>query len=238
MLVHGLGSSRATWNLILERLPRDQPVLRYDLRGCGQSTSDNKTQYSHAEDLRAMLDARGIRKAVICGVSMGGAITSNFALDNPDRVERIVLMNPALTGWNWTQQWRDIYRVILHMARRGQMNKARRFWYAHPMFAAIREHENAHILRDEIQHYSRRQWLTDRQRPAPPDLDRLPQLNCPVLLMTGDRDFKDFRLIAELIESSIPEVTRIDYKGAGHVLPLERPAEIADQISRFVSPEE
>jgi pimeloyl-ACP methyl ester carboxylesterase len=52
----------------------------------------------------------------------------------------------------------------------------------------------------------------------------------PTLLLTGGRDFTDLRLIADVIAGAAPEVRRIDFAGAGHMLHLERPAEVAAAI--------
>ena len=67
-----------------------------------------------------------------------------------------------------------------------------------------------------------------------PDLDRLPALAVPALLLTGARDVADFRLIADLIEGSAPGVQRIDIGGAGHLLHLERPVAVVEHIRRFL----
>jgi 2-succinyl-6-hydroxy-2,4-cyclohexadiene-1-carboxylate synthase len=49
-------------------------------------------------------------------------------------------------------------------------------------------------------------------------------------LLTGACDLPDFRLIADIIEAAAPDIRRIDYAGAGHMLPLERPSEVAAAI--------
>src|SRR3546814_20310091 len=60
-------------------------------------------------------------------------------------------------------------------------------------------------------------------------LDRLPLMAPPCLLLTGAADLPDFRLIAQFIESAVPQLRRVDYDHAGHLLNLERPCELATE---------
>jgi len=235
VLVHGMGSSRAGWDHVVAHLPGDLPLVRYDLRGFGGSLSDESVEYSHVDDLLALLDAQGITRASVCGLSMGGAISAGFAIAHPDRVERLVLVSPALAGWEWSDEWRKRWRAVAGAAAAGDIARARELWWHHPMFDAAREHTVAGpLLRREIDGFPGRQWFADPQRPILPDIDYLHTLAAPTLLLTGTRDFADFRLIADLIEAAAPNVRRVDYAGAGHMLPLERAEKVAGEIAGFV----
>lgn len=235
VLLHGMGGARDGWDRVIAHLPPAMPLLRHDLRGFGASAADEATEYSHGDDLLALLDAQGIERAALCGLSMGGAIAAGFALDHPDRVERLVLVSPALAGWEWSAEWRALWREVAAAARSGEMDRARELWWLHPMFAAARESAGAQDLRREIAAFAGRQWVGDRQRPVLPDLDRLHTLAAPTLLLTGGRDFTDFRLIADLLEATVPSLSRIDYPQAGHMLPLEAPRDVARAVAAFMA---
>lgn len=235
VLLHGLGGSRATWDRVVTTLPADLPVLRYDLRGFGASAMDEAVEFSHADDLLAVLDAQGIAKAAIAGLSLGGAVAANFAIDHPDRVERLVLVSPALVGWEWCQEWRDGWRAMSRAARDGDMETARRLWWEHPLFETTRASDAADDLRQSIAAFSGRVWVKDPQRKVLPDVERLHQITAPTLLLTGERDLPDFRLIADLLEASVPNIRRIDYPDAGHMLPLERAGEIGAALNGFLT---
>ena len=114
------------------------------------------------------------------------------------------------------------------------MALARERWLMHPMFAVARESEAAADLRHGIEAYHGRQWVRDRQRDELPDIDRLHSLAMPALLLTGEHDFADLRLIADVIEGAAPGVERIDYAGAGHMLHIERPSQVAQAIISFI----
>lgn len=236
VLIHGMGSSRAGWDRVLAHLPQSLPVLRYDLRGFGASVADPDAEYSHAEDLLALLDARGIDRATLCGLSMGGGVAAALAIAAPQRVERLVLISPALHGWEWSAEWRGLWREVGRAAKTEDIALARDLWFAHPMFAAAREDPQAAAdLRQEIDAFPGRQWFRDSQRPVLPDVEQLHRIAAPALLLTGTRDVPDFRLIADLLAGAVPALRRVDYPGAGHMLPLERAAEVAAEIAEFMA---
>jgi 2-succinyl-6-hydroxy-2,4-cyclohexadiene-1-carboxylate synthase len=229
VLVHGMAGGRGDWNRLLAALPPDCPTLRYDLRGFGRSTTDDR-DYAHADDLLALFDALDIESAPLLGLSMGGGVALNFALSHPERVSRLILISPALIGWEWSAEWKALWRGVSSAAREGNVALARERWFQHPMFAVARNGDAAGDLREAIAAYSGRQWLRDPQRAELPDIDRLHTLAMPTLLLTGEHDVADLRLIAEVIAAAAPKVRRIDYAGAGHMLHLERPAEVAAAI--------
>ncbi len=234
VFLHGFGGSLRTWDRLWAALPEDAPLLRYDLRGFGASTATAGLSFNHSDDLLALLDARGIARANLCGVSQGGAVALNFALDHPDRVRRLALISPALTGWEWSDGWRAHWRACARAARAGNLDEARQLWWEHPFFAATRQSDAAAELRASINAFHGQQWLHDDQRPALPDVDRLHRVQAPCLLFSGARDYADFRLIADLLAATVPDITRIDFPDGGHMLHLEQPAQLARAITEFM----
>jgi 2-succinyl-6-hydroxy-2,4-cyclohexadiene-1-carboxylate synthase len=233
VLVHGFGGSRASWDRVWAALPSDLPALRYDLRGFGASPVDD-VPFSHPDDLLAVLDDRGIGHAALAGLSMGGATVLNFALNHPERVERLVLISPAMVGWEWSETWMARWKRCIVAARAGDVELARRLWWEHPLFETTRASDAAEELRQSIDTFVGSQWVKDWQRHELPDLDRLAGLAPPTLLLTGRCDLPDFRLIADLIEAAAPNVERVDYAGAGHMLPLERADEVTKAVLQFL----
>jgi 2-succinyl-6-hydroxy-2,4-cyclohexadiene-1-carboxylate synthase len=233
VFLHGMGGTRHDWDRVIAALPADRAILRYDLRGFGQSTAEEGVLFSHTDDLLAVLDTERIEDATLIGLSMGGGVALNFALSRPRRTRGLVLVSPAMVGWEWSDAWKAIWRSVAEAARAGDLVLARERWWQHPMFAAARESECAAELRRGIEAFAGRQWVHDDQRDELPDVERLHELAVPTLLLTGGRDAEDIRLIAEVIAGAAPNVTRIDFAAAGHVLNFERPKEVAEAIEKF-----
>jgi pimeloyl-ACP methyl ester carboxylesterase len=94
LLVHGLGYGRWGWEPVAAELARSFRVVRADNRGIGLSDAPLGPYRTRAmaADLVAVLDAAGIDRATVAGISLGGMIAQELALHWPERVERLVLI--------------------------------------------------------------------------------------------------------------------------------------------------
>ncbi len=97
VLVNSLGTDLRVWDALLPRLGGRFRCLRYDKRGHGLSDTapGPYAMEELAADLARLLDARGARKAVVCGLSIGGMIAQALAAARPDLVRGLVLMDTA-----------------------------------------------------------------------------------------------------------------------------------------------
>ena len=102
-LAHGLTATRryvVHGSRLLER--KGYRVLSYDARGHGESSpAPDPSEYRYVDqvaDLRALLDALGVNRAVLAGSSMGAATTLAFTLEQPERVAALVQITPAYAG--------------------------------------------------------------------------------------------------------------------------------------------
>ena len=91
--IHQLGGDLSIWDQLAGYFRDDYTVLRYDVRGHGQTgVSDGPFRVADlSQDLHMLLDALGVEKTHIVGMSMGGMIAQQFALDNPARIETLTL---------------------------------------------------------------------------------------------------------------------------------------------------
>lgn len=95
VLVHGVGLSRHQWTPHIPELTRHFRVVNYDIYGHGDSDAPPRTASLalYAEQIASVLDAASIRRAAIVGFSIGGMINRRFALDFPDRVTALCILN-------------------------------------------------------------------------------------------------------------------------------------------------
>lgn len=66
-------------------------------------------------------------------------------------------------------------------------------------------------------------------------MERLSEIKTPTLLFVGDRDLQDIIKVAEIIESSIRNVKKIEYSGTGHMLTMEKPGEFNRIVLHFLN---
>lgn len=96
IILHGLFGSRENWHSISRKLGETYHVFALDQRNHGASPhSDVFTYPAMAGDLRAFLDAQGLERALLLGHSMGGKTAMQFALESPERVEKLIIADIA-----------------------------------------------------------------------------------------------------------------------------------------------
>ena len=116
VLLHGLGDCHVGWRKVESAIAAAGfRVTVVDALGAGHSAKPADGDYrlqAHVERLRAVLDARGIARAHLCGNSLGGSTALMFAAHWPERVASLVLVNPAaypeggwLAGVLWNHEW-------------------------------------------------------------------------------------------------------------------------------------
>ena len=100
VFVHGYLDSRRIWEPALPHLPQQHRLVFVSQRGFGDADKPQAgfTQTDYVKDLEAFLGAIGIKQAVIVGHSMGGLIAHYFAVRNPAKVTRLVLVGTAPTA--------------------------------------------------------------------------------------------------------------------------------------------
>ncbi|HKF35390.1 MAG TPA: alpha/beta fold hydrolase, partial [Ktedonobacteraceae bacterium] len=97
VLIHGLGSSAETWTALIPPLSREYLVYAPDMPGFGKTplAPEGTTIGTHVLYLERFLDALGYPRVTLVGNSLGGWIATRFALEHPERVERLFLLNSA-----------------------------------------------------------------------------------------------------------------------------------------------
>jgi pimeloyl-ACP methyl ester carboxylesterase len=101
LLLHGVGSTAASWLDVMGPLTRIGPVVAVDLPGAGRTVPPDRRAArpeAHARLLGPLVRALGLERAVVHGWSMGGLVAVLLAAHEPHRVERLVLANPGLPG--------------------------------------------------------------------------------------------------------------------------------------------
>lgn len=98
VMVHGFGADKDHWSFYARWLTRDYRLIAPDLPGFGENDRDPALPFDIASQtarLKAFLDALGIERPHLGGNSMGGWIALRFAIDHPDRLRTLTLLNNA-----------------------------------------------------------------------------------------------------------------------------------------------
>lgn len=234
VLIHGGLVDSRLWDEQMRPLSKRFRVVRYDLRGYGRSAAA-AAQFWPTEDLRALLDFLKIERATLVGLSLGGIIAADFALEHPGRVERLVLVGAGLRGDKQPPP-SDAARA-LEAASRG----AEAFADAtmtRELYAAVRPGSRAYSLLRRMLLDNFKALPTLRpgfaKYPDPATAERLGQIKAPTLVVIGGRDAPNLKNIADTLASRIPGARKVTIPGASHHPPVETPKEFNRALLDFL----
>jgi 3-oxoadipate enol-lactonase len=239
VLVHGLADDHRAWRRVLPHLVLEHRVVLYDFRGHGESSLGRPagTLTQLAGDLVALLDAIGLGKTSLAGFSLGGTIVMRFAIDHPDRVDRLV---PVATSSRVGRAAAEWYVDRAAMADGGPEQLLPHLEQdTREQFASAPELAAEHML-------IRRQSTADprgyanacramarlRDEPLDPELGAI---GAPTLVVAAKDDKLCPPRAAEIIASGI-RGSRVEVVPAsGHQLPVQQPDALAGLMVEFLA---
>jgi 3-oxoadipate enol-lactonase len=232
VLIHGGLVDSRLWDDQMKPLSKRFRVVRYDLRGFGRSAAAAEP-FSHLEDLRGLLDFLKIERATLVGLSLGGIVAADFALEHPARVERLVLVGPGLRGDK--QPPPKDAAAAFEAASRG----AEAFADANmkrELYAAVRPGTAAHARLRQMMLDNFKALSTFRlmKYPEPPTAERLADIKAPTLVIIGSRDGHNLLNIADTLANGIPGARKVVIPGPSHHPPVETPKEFNRALLDFL----
>lgn len=224
VLIHGHTLDRRMWAAAVPALvAAGYRVILPDMAGHGLSGPPPEGS-TPAGDLAELLQGLGIDRAVIAGLSLGGAVAVNFALRYPNMCAALIPIDSALFGYRYTD-WPSS-KPYVTIAKTEGLSKALDGWMADPLFAPAMATPAAAQIRAIIQEFPGVTWLGSSPSPVLPgplDAERLAEITAPTLVLIGEHDLPDFQRISARLAEQIPGAHRRVIPGAGHLLPMEQP---------------
>jgi pimeloyl-ACP methyl ester carboxylesterase len=222
--VHGAGGTHLHWPAELRRLS-GAAVYTLDLPGHGRSgRAGCDTIGEYAEAVAAFLHAVAVERAVICGHSMGGAIALTLALDS-DCVAGLVLVG---TGARLR-----VAPAILDGIRSdfaGSVELVTRFAWSPEAPARLIELGRRAFLETDPDVFWGDFLACDRFDV----MERLGEIQIPTLVITGTADRLTPVKYARFLAESVSGARLTTIEGAGHMVMLERPAEVEKAVREFL----
>jgi pimeloyl-ACP methyl ester carboxylesterase len=241
LLLHaGIADSRMWEPQVAPLEAAGRRVLTPDLRGFGRRPAATEP-FSHARDAESLLDG----PAAVVGCSLGGRVGLELALLRPDRVEKLVLIAPGLTGWEWSKATRAGWAEEEEAYERGDLEGAAeasvRMWVDGPrrtpeqVDPSVRQLARNMVLRSYILEQETVGGSADEEPALDPPLHlRLGEIACPTLVLVGDEDVDDLRAIAAHVAAEVPGAELVELPGAAHLPSLERPDEVNRLLLQFL----
>ena len=242
VLIHAGFLDSRMWDTQFQLFSENYRVIRYDVRGFGNSDVA-RTKFSDYKDLRGILDHLGAKTASLVGVSNGGRIASDFAVEYPSMVDHLVLVSPGMSGYKFSgpeeeKLWEEFDK---------QMK---------PQEEADRESRAADAVEMDVNAWATAQTLANRERitqiamdnfhvhvenpwklqvpPEPRTWERLSNIRLPTLLIIGDRDVPAQILMVDNIHTHIPGSKKVLIQGADHIVNMSKPDEFNRTVLEFL----
>lgn len=236
VFVHGFTLDTRMWDDQFQYFAKEFQVVRYDVRGFGKSAVPTGDEYSHVEDLKALLDFLEIKQAYLVGLSKGGAVALDFTLIYPGTVTALVLIDTVLPGFDWSVEGEARDGLVWEEAGKGGIPAAKISWLTHPLFApAQRQPAVAARLAQIIEDYSGWHFVNHNHEHDlnPLAAKRLREITIPTLAIVGEYDLPDFLNITNLISQEMPQARKIIVPDVGHMSNMEAPHEVNWAMSEF-----
>lgn len=234
VLLHDGLLHSVTWDGVWQPLCAKYHVLRYDRRGYGRSDTAS-ARYVPEDDLRLLMEKTSMARAIVIGNSSGAGLALDFALAHPDQTEGLFLIGPVVHGMPSSAYFLERGNRNSEPMSRNDATATAENWSKDPYLIA---HENPQARKKLLEGLSHnpQNLKTGGQfeiRPSPPTVLRLSHIQAPALILVGDADIADVIAYAGAIEAALPIAFFEVWKDTGHLIQLERPAELVERFDRF-----
>jgi pimeloyl-ACP methyl ester carboxylesterase len=237
-LVHAGVADLHSYDAVAAELSATHTVIRYDMRGFGASPAPTAA-FSHLDDLTAVLDELGVTRTALVGNSFGGYVALTFAVTHPERVTHLALLASALGGWKWGPAMRAYDDAETAALEAGDLDEAVRvnqeMWVRGPArdwspeLRALAD-ALAPAMRTALANQEAAGEL-EAEDDGPSVDDRLGRITARTVVASGLADDPDFDAIAHHLADRIAGARYAAFPGVGHLMPVERPTEIATLIA-------
>jgi len=245
LLVHSAIVDLRSWDDLVPRLVEaGYRVIRYDMRGYGESTTEDVV-FSPRADIRAVLDAVGADRAAVAGNSRGGSIALDTLIESPERFVALAWVGGGITGFDSggpsaaeLPYWEEGDRLEAAGDVAGMADLDVRAWVdgvGQPptrvparIREAVRTMDTPLVTPDHV---------FGRQIPLDPPADgRLGEIGVPVVAIAGTLDTSHTRAAAARLGEAVPAAKVVLLDDVAHMVGMEVPDTLASIIVDLLAP--
>jgi pimeloyl-ACP methyl ester carboxylesterase len=240
VLLHGGLLDCTMWDEQFEFLSRNHRVIRFDASAHGRSALPPEAYLDHA-NLLGLMEHLQIESAVLVGLSMGGRVAIDMALEEPMRVRGLVAVSPGLGGYSFASDFHVENRKFMIAAwKSGDFDAVveafQREWTDGPLRAPEDVDQE---VRERVRVMARNtvESVMEGRTLRPPAIERLTELQLPMLVVVGELDMPGIHEIANLLVEANPNAELATIPNVAHMVNLEAPEEfnqlLLDYLERF-----
>jgi pimeloyl-ACP methyl ester carboxylesterase len=236
VLVHGASLDGRMWEPQLAALADGFTVVAWDEPGAGRS-SDVPTDFGladYADCLAALIEALGLGRAHVAGLSWGGTVVQELYRHHPGLVATLILID-TYAGWKGSLPEEEVrarldgaYQALMEPAAGFDPARALPGWFAGDPpaeFVPLLEEMAVGVRSESLRHQLSVMAEADQR-------DLLPRIAVPTLLIWGELDVRSPLSVARQFEQAIPDTKLVVIPG-GHVSNLEQPEAVNEAVREF-----
>ncbi|MFN2537425.1 MAG: alpha/beta fold hydrolase [Mycobacteriales bacterium] len=232
LLVMGLAHPAAAWHRQVPVLARHHRVISVDNRGAGATGLAPGAPYTvetMTGDLLAVLDAAGVERAHVVGLSMGGLMAQELALSHPERCLTLTLISthPGIAHGIWPREVQDFLAARLGMPADERAEFSLPFNYAPATPRALIEED---LAAREAGTAGPEGYAAQGGTALWSSWDRLASISVKTLILHGAQDRLVVPENGEKLASAIPDAKLVLIEGANHIVTTDQADELNTRL--------
>jgi 2-hydroxy-6-oxonona-2,4-dienedioate hydrolase len=246
LFVHADFVDGGMWTSVMDRLSPRYRVVCFDKRGYGRSEPATGP-ICRRRELEAVLRSLGRGSAHLVGCSNGGQSALDLALEHPELVRSLTLVNSPPSGFEMQGAPPPELLEMIAAMTRGDVGAASelqlRIWFDGPErdgggYDEARSAARAEASRMNRIFVERGTFLAtggaEAEPLSPPAIERLGELDLPTLIVSGDLDYSETRRASAVMAERIPGARMLRMAGCAHVAPMEEPEAFSEALRGFI----
>jgi pimeloyl-ACP methyl ester carboxylesterase len=239
LFIHADVSDHSMWSEQVAAFAPKYRVIRYDKRGFGKTTSADGA-YSPREDIVALLARLGVANTFVVGLSNGGALALDFALEHPEMVDGLVVVAGGVSGFQAppTEDEARVFKTYEELAERkdeaGLLDLGVHVWCDGPFQPEGRAAASVRECIRQTMSANARDHHEDLQPSElePPAMERLGAMTTPTLVLLGSYDFPSGNAAMELLAARVQGAQKTAFETA-HLVNMEQPEQFNARVDAF-----
>lgn len=236
LLLPAGGADASMFDQLADQLASDRRVVRLDFPGSGRSPRP-EAPVDLVELVAALLERLELPPALVVGVSMGGTVALDLAVERPDLVSGVVAMSCAghdhLAAEGPAYAGVGVFQALASGDRDTAVQRYVDLWCTsrHTPDTDARVHRLVEANIDSM-------LLTltgDLRLPTWPTSERLPSITAPVLLVYGEQDDPAILRSGQRLARAIPDARHVLLPGTDHFVPVRRPDETSELVHQAIA---
>lgn len=241
ILIPGFASGAWIWFRQVEDLANNFQVVTFDPRGVGKSRIKEDTIISLqtiAGDIKTLLDELKIEKVNVLGVSFGGFVAQQFALDFPQKLNKLILACTGFGGKNHVAPDLEILAAFVSTDDLNKRERIRRFIVPAftPEFYAENQDTVEKVCRLREQNFvPETVYMQQLQSAMTFDFEtRAAEIKAETLVLTGDKDIVVPPQNSFNLAKKIPNAALKIIENGSHMFFIEKAREFNDAVTKFI----